>query len=219
MKLAIIPVCLAFLLALLACSPAKDVPKESENSSSDIYRSFDGRSFIPCFIRDGAAGCGERLFHRPVSATLDTGMLSDESYWYDCGDPNFACVGNSAYLMAVPRKEGLRAGQVFKVRGSELVVRRCFPNVGIVEDECGTALISSRCVDSCGCHKDYLPTFGVFFYYSERVGVSAFMMVARMEDLTTALPERSWGLMADAGFLKADFNLPPMIKRDPCQSL
>lgn len=216
MKQVLFSFCVVLLLALLGCSPASVDQEKSAQVRSDIYRSIDGRSFIPCYTRDGQAECGERLFRRPVSDSFETGIPAEESDWYDCGDQDFACVANPGYLMAVPKNGELKVGQVFKVRGSELVVRQCFPFFLDMDATCDTALISSRCADSCGCFDGFFE-FEVVFYYSKSVGISAFFLVPQSKDLAAARVDRSWALIAESGFLKADFHLAPMNNRDPCQ--
>jgi hypothetical protein len=58
--------------------------------------------------------------------------------------------------------------------------------------------------------------FGVLFYYSQDVGVTAFMFTPSLDEMTTALPSRSWSLIAEKGFLVGDFGLPAAGANKPC---
>lgn len=212
---------MALAFALVACSrPASPDTQTISDSSVDVYRTLDGTSFIPCSRSGDAGRCGERLFRRPLdSSEYETGIPSDESFWYDCNDAEFSCVSNPLYLLAVPRK-GLAEGLVYSTRGFKLTVIHCFSESPLwsEQDRCDTALISARCEEACKCLTEQFPDAGVLFYYSKSIGVSSFMLTMSINQMSSARPGRSWTLIADKGFLVRDFKLQPAGSRRPCSA-
>jgi hypothetical protein len=209
--------CALFVLTLSACTYQSLNTSEhlEAESSSDVYRALNGKSFIPCYKKKDSGWCGESLFLRPARPGLDTGYPAAEDSWYDCSDADFSCVTNPIYLLAVPRT-GLTQGLVYKTHGFELTVLKCFEDGFGGPNKCQTALIATRCVGSCECLPEQMPRFGVLFYYAEDIGVSAFMFTPSIDEMDGAIPWRSWGLIAERGFLARDFGLPPVGSARPC---
>ncbi len=210
---------LAFLVLLVACAPDTKEPVQGSANipSRDIYRSVDGGSFIPCSVDENAHGrCGERLYRRPLDPEYETGVPGMEDGWGDCSDAETLCIGNRSYLLAVPRN-GIREGLVYRTHGSQLSVVRCLPRV-FQATECDTALISSKCEDRCECWNDWVH-FEILFYYSREVGVTAFFLFTpSAEGLSQADPGHSWALIAESGFLKDEYRLPPFGDHKPCSN-
>jgi hypothetical protein len=213
-------VSIAFAIALIACSRQESADvQQTSKLEVDVYRTFDGTSFIPCSRTGDAGRCGERFYRRPLDpeSEYETGMPGDEDFWYDCSDAEFSCVSNPLYLMAVP-KSGLTQGLVYLTRGFELTVVLCSSESPRWQDQdrCDTALISARCTESCTCLTEKAPRAGVLFYYSKSIGISAFMLTPSIEQMSSADPSRSWSLITDKGFLVDDFKLQPAGASRPC---
>lgn len=211
----IISVTLFVLLA--ACSPrAAEVPSSAGERAwrkVDLYRAINGESYIPCSGREVLSECGEDLYARPSSEKYDLLTIpSPERKWGNCSTDEVDCVLNYRYVMAVPKSD-LRAGLTYKLRGAELKVEACFEALlSEFPTPCEVALISTQCVDDCGCLENSQKDSGVLFYYSRKFGITAFFATQNIKtqniEMREIRPAYSWTLIADEGFLKKPLSLP-----------
>lgn len=203
-----------------ACGPrAAEVPSsvgEGEWRKVDLYRAINGESYIPCSGREVLSKCGERLYARPPSEEYDLGIPTAEGEWGSCSTDEVDCVLNSDYVMAVPKSD-LRAGLTYKLRGAELTVEACFEALlSEFPTPCEVALISTQCVDDCGCRGRSQTDSGVLFYYTRKFGITAFFAKQSIKqsikqnigEMREIHPAYSWTLIADEGFLKKTLSLP-----------
>ena len=201
----------AVLLGLVAaCGPTSEEASPSESAESlqiDLYRAINGESYIPCSGREALSACGERLYARPPSDEYDVGVPSAEGQWANCSTDEVDCILNDTYVMAVPKGD-LRAGLAYKLHGAELNVERCFEALmSEFPTPCEVALISTRCVDDCGCLEEAERDSGVLFYYARNIGITAFFRTRNVREMRETHPAYSWTLIADEGFLKKQLSL------------
>lgn len=201
-------------LLLVACSvrPVAD-PPETNKSTVDLYRSFDGRSYIPCWVgsADDRYQCGEPLYARPYHPELETGFPSAADYWVDCSNQDYVCVMNLAHVLAAPRGR-IAPGDRFDKNGASLVVEACYSRN--TEQECSLALISSRVGAECGATE--LDTFSVKFFYTPSRGITEILSMRDGADFGTLIPSESWSLIDDQGFLTQRWTLPKVGEESLC---
>lgn len=203
----------ATVLGLVAaCAPrAGDVPSsagEREGLEVDLYRAINGESYIPCYGREVLSECGERLYARPPSEEYDVGIPSPEGEWASCSTGEVDCILNYRYVMAVPKSD-LREGLAYRLHGAELKIETCFEALlSELPTPCEVALISTKCVDDCGCLGEAQKDSGVLFYYTRNFGITAFFTMQNIKDMREIQPAYSWTLIADEGFLKKSLSLP-----------
>jgi hypothetical protein len=194
-----------------ACGPmAAEMPSSAGERAwrkVDLYRAINGESYIPCSGREVLSECGEDLYARPPSEYDLLTPPSPERKWGNCSTDEVDCVLNYRYVMAVPKSD-LRAGLTYKLRGAELRVEACFEALlSEFPTPCEVALISTQCVDDCGCLEEAEKDSGVLFYYSRKFGITAFFATQNIKAMQEIQPAYSWTLIADEGFLK--MRIPP----------
>lgn len=185
---------------------------EREVLKVDLYRAINGESYIPCYGRGVLSKCGERLYARPPSEEFDLGIPSAEGDWGNCSTDEVDCILNHKYVMAVPKSD-LRVGLTYKLRGAELRVEACFKALmSEFPTPCEVALISTQCVDDCECLEKPEKDSGVLFYYTRKLGITAFFATQNIStqsiEMREIRPAYSWTLIADEGFLKKKLSLP-----------
>ena len=202
----------AVLLGLVAaCGPTSEEgpspPVDKEALQVDLYRAINGESYIPCSGKEALSACGERLYARPPSDEYDAGIPSTEGEWANCSTDEVDCILNYRYVMAVPKSD-LHPGLTYKLHGAELSVEKCFEALmSEFPTPCEVALISTRCVDDCGCLDEAERDGGVLFYYTRNIGITAFFTTRNVREMRETHPAYSWTLIADQGFLKKPLSL------------
>lgn len=208
---AIISATLFSLLAACAhtAGEAPSSPGEREWLEVDLYRAINGESYIPCRGREVLSECGEDLYARPYSEEYDLLTIpSPEGEWASCSTGEVDCILNLAYVMAVPKGD-LRAGLTYKLHGAELTVEACFEALqSEFPTPCEVALISTHCVEDCDCLVGSRKDSGVLFYYTRKLGITAFFTTQNIKEMREIRPAYSWTLIADEGFLKKALSLP-----------